>query len=233
MKKLYRNEWKYCCTSAELAAIAARLDALLPKDEHTGNGGRYAVHSLYFDDLWNTCAVATEAGYAERFKYRIRYYDQDPSFLRLERKEKLDGGCHKDSCRLTVAEFGALCRGDVAPFLFDETRPLLRRFSADVLSRHFTPRAVVDYERVAYVEPITNVRITMDCNISVSRPTEGFLAGEYLKIPLLKKELHILEVKFDGILPAYIKQCLYDSHLQQSSFSKYYLGFDKLRRMQR
>jgi len=232
MKKQYRNEWKYCCTNTELAAIAAKLDALLPKDEHTGNGGRYSVHSLYFDDIRNTCALSTEAGDASRFKYRIRYYDQDPSFLRLERKEKLDGGCHKDSCRLTQEEYAELFGGNMSPFLFDADRPVLRRFAQDALRRYFTPRVIVDYERIAYVEPIANVRITMDYNISVSGPAEGFLTGDYTRIPLMKKNQHILEVKFDEILPAYIKQCLYDCQLRQSSFSKYYLGFEKLRRMQ-
>lgn len=232
MKKQYRNEWKYCCTSAQLATISARLDALLSKDLHSGNNGTYSVHSLYFDDFKNTCAMSTEAGDARRFKYRIRYYDHDDSFLRLERKEKLNGGCHKMSCVISKAEYQALINGEVSPFLCEENRPVLQKFSVDILSRQFTPRTIVDYERAAYVEPITNVRITIDYNISVSQPSDSFLTGDYLKIPIMDKGIHILEVKFDEILPSHIKQCIYDCHLQQSSFSKYYLGFKQLRRLQ-
>ncbi|MBP3683610.1 MAG: polyphosphate polymerase domain-containing protein [Oscillospiraceae bacterium] len=231
MKKKYRNEWKYCCTNAELARIEAKLSALLEKDQHTDNQGRYHIHSLYFDDLRNTCAWATEAGEAERFKYRIRYYNDDPSFLRLERKEKRDGCGNKESCLLTRETYRALTEGDVSDYLYDSTQPLLQRFSMDILTRHFTPRLIVDYERVAYVEPTTNVRITMDYNISVSRQLDRFLTGDYLREPLMRKDLHVLEVKFDDILPAYIKQCLYESQLQQRSFSKYFLGFEKYRRM--
>lgn len=232
MKKQYRNEWKYRCSNTQLAAISARLDALMQKDQHIGNNGIYGVHSLYFDDLRNTCATSTEAGDARRFKYRIRYYDQDPSFLRLERKEKLNGGCHKMTCTLSKEEYQALILGEAFPYLYDEERPVLKRFAADMLAHHFTPRAIVDYERIAYVEPITNVRITMDYNISVSLPSDAFLTGDYLKIPITEKGLHVLEVKFDEILPSYIKQCIYDCHLLQTSFSKYHLGFETLRRLQ-
>lgn len=228
MKK-YRNEWKYCCTEAELARVEQRLMAVLARDTHAGADGKYGVHSLYFDDLTNTCARDTEAGNGLRFKYRIRYYGQNPDFLRLERKEKRYGGCHKDSCTITREEYDALVSGDVSALLYDPDRPLLRRFSADILKRRFTPKVIVDYERIAYVEPIANVRITLDTSIAVSSDCGGFLGGEYLKIPLLRKGVHVLEVKFDDILPAHIKQCVYESELQQRSFSKYNLGFEKLR----
>lgn len=229
MNKKYRNEWKYRCTKQELAQIETKLGALLQKDIHAGNGGIYRVHSLYFDDARDSCAIETEAGDAIRFKYRIRYYDDAPSFLRLERKEKLNGGCHKESCLLSQKEFYSLLSGNANLFLFDDQRTVLRRFAVDMLSRHFTPRAIIDYERVAYVEPVTNVRITMDYNIAVSNQFDLFLSGDYLKIPLQKKGEHILEVKFDEILPGYIKQGLYESQLQQCSFSKYYLGNQKLK----
>ncbi len=229
MMKKYRNEWKYSCTNAELASIEAKLGSVLPKDSHIGTNGKYGVHSLYFDDQWDTCAKETEAGDAKRFKYRIRYYDHDASFLRLERKEKLNGGCHKISCRISKEEYEKLFTGDVTDFLYSETKPLLRQFAADILARRFTPRAIVDYERVAFVEPITNVRITMDYCISASHQCDRFLQGDYLRIPLMSKDQHILEVKFDDILPGYIKQSVYENQLQQRMFSKYYFSYQIIR----
>lgn len=229
MMKKYRNEWKYSLHEAEMARVEHRIGAVLSRDAHAGGDGRYGVHSLYFDDLSNACARETEAGNGERFKYRIRYYDQNPGFLRLERKEKLYGGCFKLSCRITREEFSLLSSGDVSTLLYDEARPLLRRFAADILRRGFTPRVIVDYERIAFVEPISNVRITLDLNIAVSKEYGRFLEGDYLKVPLLSKGQHVLEVKFDDILPGYIKQSVYECNLQQRSFSKYCLGFEKLR----
>ena len=228
MKK-YRNEWKYSLHEAEMARVEHRIGAVLSRDAHAGGDGRYGVHSLYFDDLSIACARETEAGNGERFKYRIRYYDQNPGFLRLERKEKLYGGCFKLSCRITPQELAQLSSGDVSALLYDENRPLLRRFAADILRRGFTPRVIVDYERIAFVEPISNVRITLDLNIAVSKEYGRFLKGDYLKVQLLPKGQHVLEVKFDDVLPGYIKQSVYECNLQQRSFSKYCLGFEKLR----
>lgn len=231
LMKKYRNEWKYCCTDADLVRVEHRIGAVLQKDVHAGENGRYGVHSLYFDDLNNTCAMETEAGNGLRFKYRIRYYGNNPDFLRLERKEKRYGGCFKASCRITRGEFEALTAGDVSGLLYDETKPLLRRFAADILMRGFTPRVIVDYERIAYVEPIANVHITLDLNIAVSKEYGRFLNGDYLKVPLLSKGRHVLEVKFDDVFPGYLKQSVYECNLQQRSFSKYGLGFELLRSM--
>lgn len=83
---------------------------------------------------------------------------------------------------------------------------------------------IVSYEREAFVEIISNVRITMDYNISASDEIERFLKGDYLKIPVLERKKHVLEVKFDDVLPSYMKAILQSNILEQQSFSKYYLG---------
>ena len=87
----------------------------------------------------------------------------------------------------------------------------------------------MDYQRIAFVESISNVRITIDTNISVAKEYDRFLTGDYLHVPLMKSNEHVLEVKFDSILPGYIKRSIYQSSLQQQAFSKYALGYERLR----
>lgn len=101
---------------------------------------------------------------------------------------------------------------------------LLKEFCVDIVSKRFVPKIIVDYEREAFVEPISNIRITLDYNISASDEIEQFLNGNYIKIPVLKKEKHVLEVKFDDVFPSYIKAVLQSNVLVQQSFSKYFLG---------
>lgn len=101
---------------------------------------------------------------------------------------------------------------------------LLKEFCVDIVSKRFVPKIIVDYEREAFVEPISNIRITLDYNISASDEIEQFLNGNYIKTPVLKKEKHVLEVKFDDVFPSYIKAVLQSNVLVQQSFSKYYLG---------
>lgn len=223
--KIYRNEWKYICSSARMEVLEQRLAAVLERDIHSASSGNYEIHSLYFDDYQDSCAKENEAGLPRRFKYRIRYYGASPEQLRLEYKEKLYGRCHKETCVLTPEQYQEIIEGNARELFWKTEHPLLKRFCVDVMTRMFAPKAIVDYERTAYVEPIANIRITLDRNISVSGDTEHFLGGDYQKFPLLPKGQHVLEAKFDYVLPQYLKRLIPDRNgLVQTAFSKYYMG---------
>ncbi len=153
--------------------------------------------------------------------------------LHLERKEKVNGKCHKDSCPLTAEMYEDILAGRQEALFWKTESPLLRRFCADCMTRLFRPKAVIDYERVAYVEPISNVRITLDKYISASDGVGHFLDGDYQRYPVLEAGRHVLEAKFDYILPGYIRSILSDGMLIQTAFSKYYTGRMKLKNMGR
>ena len=222
--KQYRNEWKYTLDEADIAVILPRLEAAMEKDGHGDEDGRYAVHSVYFDDYTDRCARENEAGISERFKYRIRYYGNDLQTLRLERKEKTQGRCHKETARITAGQYEKLMHADAGDLFFETEDPLVRRFCAHIMTAHFTPKVIIDYERTAFIEPLTNVRITIDKNISASYDFEHFLDGDFMRFPLQKADVHVLEVKFDEILPGYLKNIVTKREFIHSAFSKYYLG---------
>ena len=232
-KKTYRNEWKYCCTVTDLEIIKNRLDAVLDRDSHSGDNGKYEIHSLYFDDYKDTCVAENAAGISERTKYRIRYYGSQCDFMKLERKEKRDNRCHKQSCMLSMEEYIKIVNDDIDELFWQTQNPLLKQFSLQCMTRKFVPKAIIDYERTAYVEEITNIRITLDENISVSDDLSHFFDGNYIRYPIQEKKQHVLEVKFDYILPNYIKHLITNRNLVQSSFSKYGLGRQKLQSMGR
>ncbi len=231
--KVYRNEWKYCCGMNELQVIGSRLDAVMDRDEYGGADGRYCIHSLYFDDYKDTGARANDLGLSERVKYRVRYYNDRSDRMRLERKEKADGRCHKESCPITAEELAMIMEGRAGEVFWRTDEPLLRRFCVRCMTGLLAPKAMIDFERRAYVEKITNIRITIDQNISAADDFEHFTDGNYLRYPLQEAGQHVLEVKFDHILPSYIKHIVTEHHLIQSSFSKYSLGRKKLQAMGR
>lgn len=228
--KQYRNEWKYIVTDANLAIIESRLKSALKLDENAANDGKYEVHSLYFDDIYDTCIRDNDHGTSKRFKYRIRYYDNNPGLIRLERKEKLSERCHKESCILSLQQFNQIINGEIEEVLWNTDDPVLSQFCVHCMTRGFAPKAIIDYERVAYVEPISNVRITLDTHLSVSNAFEHFLTGSYLRMPLQEAKRQVLEVKFDYILPSYIRHMLTSEGLVRTSLSKYSLGRKQLRR---
>lgn len=200
----------------------------MEQDIHSGLDGKYAVHSLYFDDYQDSCAADNDAGVSKRAKYRIRYYGDHSDSLQLERKEKLHGRCHKETCSLTVDQYHMILNGDAHELFWNTDQSLLRQFCTLCMTKRTVPRIMIDYERTAYVEKISNVRITLDENISASWDWQQFLTGDYLRYPIQDRGQHVLEVKFDEILPAYIPRIINGRELIQTSFSKYYLGRKRL-----
>lgn len=105
---------------------------------------------------------------------------------------------------------------------------LLKEFIVDIINKNFKPKVIIDYERNAFVETVANIRITIDTNITASYAVNDFLSGQYVKYPIQEKNYHVLEVKFDYILPSYIKNIVCSYGFNQTSFSKYYLGRKKI-----
>ena len=88
MEKNYRHEYKFLISKSAAELLRLRLPHFMRRDSHAGPTGRYTIRSLYFDDAnYNAYYEKTE-GVDNRTKYRIRLYDYDASYLRLECKEK-------------------------------------------------------------------------------------------------------------------------------------------------
>ena len=226
MKK-YRNEWKYYCSKKYLPIVEYKLSHILSLDSNSSTEGRYYIHNLYFDDYADSCAKATERGISERYKWRIRFYDNNPNYIKLERKEKNDGRCHKDSCILTKEEYMKILKKEVYDLIYDTDKKLLKLFIIDIITKGFVPRVIIDYERIAFVEPIANIRITLDTNISASYEFDKFLEQDYNSFHFINGTL--MEVKFDDILPSYIRNIIESFDFDRISFSKYYNGRKKMK----
>ncbi len=209
------------------------MSAVLNQDIHSDDDGKYKVHTLYFDDYKNSCAKENDAGVSKRFKYRIRYYGNRPECMKLECKEKISGYCHKESCLISLKEYQMIMEDRTNELIWQAEEPLLKHFCIHCMTRRFTPKIIIDYERTAYIEDISNIRITLDENISVSDDLSHFLDGDYIRYPLQEKGQHILEVKFDYIMPGYIKHIITNRKLILSSFSKYCMGRKKIQSMGR
>ena len=185
-------------------------------DSHTKESGSYVIHSLYFDDYKDMSVYTTEAGLSKRFKWRIRYYDEDLSYIVLEKKEKLNSRCHKKSTKITQDEYQKIVNSNITDILYDTNKKLIKELAKDILLYNYKPKVIIDYERIAYVEDITNVRITFDMKISASYELENFLSGDYAKFYVEPSGWNVLEVKFDDILPSHIRNIVESYCFNQS-----------------
>ena len=83
----YRHEWKHEISYADLLCIRQRLRAVAQTDPHAVNGS-YQIRSLYFDTPGDKALREKIDGVNLREKFRIRYYNLDPSVIHIEKKAR-------------------------------------------------------------------------------------------------------------------------------------------------
>ena len=218
----FRHELKYPVSAAQLQVLRNRIDNLIPLDAHVGEAGSYSIRSLYFDDIYNSCYYENENGTDPREKFRIRIYNHSTERITLECKRKERGKTLKTSCPLTVEQTRMLMEGRILPDIANQPE-VLRKLTLRMMTKGMRPVVIVEYDRIPYVYPNGNVRITMDMNVSSSTSIECFLDAQIPKRPIMPTGQHLLEVKFDEYLPDFIHHNLNLHSLTQTAYSKYYL----------
>lgn len=220
MQEAYRHELKYAIDMGTYLALRARLRPVMKPDSHALEDGSYTIHSIYFDNADDKALREKLSGTPQREKWRIRWYNDDLSFIRLEKKLKRDTLCRKLSAPLTEAECRALAGGKT-DWMAEHPAPLVRELYGKCRAQQLRPRVLVSYLREPYVYAPGNVRVTFDSRIRTSLyhrdlldGTEGICAGD-------APGHYILEVKYDAFLPDIIRLLLQCGTARQQAFSKY------------
>lgn len=225
-EKKYRHEYKYIINSGCCQILRSRLRAAMKPDTH-GENGTYRISSLYFDDVYRTAYNDKIMGLDVRKKYRIRFYNLSPEFMRLEVKEKKGDMVCKRSVPLTQEEYRLILSGD-RKFLSEPS------FSGTAGEEFFlsdrltglSPSVLVDYVREAYICAAGNVRITFDMALKTSA-TLDIIGNKPDFYNVFNGGEIVLEVKYDSFIPMYIQELLSGVVLNRESVSKFVLCTDK------
>lgn len=217
----FRHELKYEIGYADYLSMRSRLRAIMKSDCHTDTDGVYRIRSIYFDNYEDKNLREKINGYAYREKFRIRYYNDDLSFITLEKKIKKNYLCQKISVPLTKEEYELLMRGETA-WMREHPEHLIKELYAKMKYQVLRPRVLVSYKREPYIYEAGNVRVTFDSDIRTSlfkqdfaeSASEGIVAAESC-------ETMILEVKYDDFLPDVISRMIQCGNVRQQAFSKY------------
>ncbi len=215
----YRHEWKHEITYADLLSIRARLQAVAQPDPHAVDG-RYLIRSLYFDNLNDKALREKIDGVNMREKFRIRYYNGDPSkIIHLEKKSKLNGLGTKYSAPLTMAEAQSIVDGDI-DWMLKSPHSLIQELYCKMRYQGMAPKTIVDYTREPFIYGPGNVRVTFDYDIRTGLSCTDFLDPDCVTIPAGDPPI-ILEVKWDAFLPSVIRDAVQTPDRRVSAFSKY------------
>ena len=223
MNKDFRKELKYIINDKDFYIINHNLKSIIKKDKHCKNEF-YTISSIYFDTYNKTSYNQVKNGLSNRWKYRIRYYDYDDSFIKLEKKHKINGLTNKTSTTITRKQLNDIMSKKIK--ISSENGELLNEFIMKMKTELLKPIICIEYDRIPYVCKLGNVRVTLDYNI---RYTNKFtnLFNNRKKVYYLKEK--ILEVKYNELIPDYIRYRMELNHLEQISFSKFNQCIDNLK----
>ena len=216
----FRHELKHYINYSDYLAIRNRLRTIMNIDRNANDHNDYKIRSLYFDNVYDKALMEKVVGIPKRDKFRIRFYNDNHDFIRLEKKSKIRGLCLKDSEKITKEECLKIINGDIE-FLKTSGKNLFVDLYSQMKGNLMKPRTIVDYTREAYIYPIGNVRITFDKSIRTGLNSINMFDNELPTIETIDHKYIVLEVKFDEFLPQVIRDIIQVKERRATSISKY------------
>lgn len=214
----FRHEWKHEISYADMLSLRSRLSAIMQQDSHAVNG-KYKIRSLYFDNFRDKALLEKINGVNTREKFRVRFYNDDPSFILLEKKNKIHGLCSKEQAAISLEEARLIANKDIKS-LSKSKKPLINELCYKMLTERLEPKTIVNYIREPFIYAPGNVRVTLDYDIRTGLTGTDFLTLDCVMVPAGNAPV-ILEVKWDEFLPAVIRDVVQVPGTHTSAFSKY------------
>lgn len=222
MLKVLRTEKKYAITLDEYYRVKDKLGKLMAEDPHNGKDG-YLIRSLYFDTFDDSDFEEKLAGVETRRKVRLRCYGPQDSGAKLELKQKQGDLQLKRSLVLSKKDAQALAAGH-SGVLLAKKEPLALEFYGLMQTRFYRPKVVIEYRRTAYIARENDIRITLDRDICAAQACLDLFSEELQLHPVMEPFNVVMEVKYNGFLPSYVKDMIRMVNVSAVSIGKYALG---------
>ncbi len=221
----YRHEIKFIISKQMSLILKQRLALAMDVDKNSVNlDNTYFIRSLYFDDINSTAYYEKIDGVLYRKKYRIRIYNNDSSFIRLERKWKHNNMTSKDQLKISKENCINLLTNQFDNIDKDLlNNNLMKEFITDIKVFGLKPSVIVDYKRLAYTYPISEVRITFDERIKSGLYNCNLFNMNRITYDVIDNNEVVLEVKFNEVLPEHISIILQTIPMYRQAVSKFAL----------
>ncbi|MDO4340361.1 MAG: polyphosphate polymerase domain-containing protein [Eubacteriales bacterium] len=219
MNTVYRKELKFPASMYDFARVDRILALQLQRDAHCRDAP-YCVRSLYFDSLHDRDLEAGLAGMYRKGKVRLRVYAPDMSLIKLEHKLKAGSDQIKHSFTLSREQALEVMRGNFS-VLLDMKDERLNDLYLELTLGGYRPKVIVEYERLAYLYDMGDIRITYDWNVRAAQYTGQFFEEEIDGVPIQGSDSGVLEVKYNQFLPSFLKETLKSLDKLQAANSKY------------
>ncbi|MDP8240008.1 MAG: polyphosphate polymerase domain-containing protein [Candidatus Hatepunaea meridiana] len=238
MELFERKEYKYYVDIKHLESLRKRFLNNMVHDPFCQDlaENAYTVRSVYFDTRGLLFYYEKKDGLKIRKKLRIRVYgDPSPEGIAfLEIKRKYDNTVLKERSKIWLAEAPNLLNGAYLQTINKEPerkeKLALDRFIYLTKRLRLEPTTLITYEREALLGlDESNVRVTFDMNVRSHPQSNEFDIFQERDLKTLKNTLFILEIKFLGRMPIWIRRIIQEFKLRMQPISKYCNGLDAWR----
>ena len=227
-----RYELKYFLPYDQINELIQWSAPYLMPDTHAQPGSHarphYLVQSVYLDSAALRLYKEKIDGIRNRSKFRVRSYEVEPapaSPVFVEIKNRRDTQVIKERIALPLAHVAGMLfdgvRLDTLPLNNHQRKPL-ERFLYYCQILDLAPVVTVMYDRVPFTcRADTQVRLTIDTNLYYcdQRGTSALFA-QRVKVPVPLPGA-ILELKFDRLMPLWMRELVRRFDIRQQSISKY------------
>lgn len=226
---VYRHEEKFLLRYPQYTALKQLLTPVMHRDRYAGADGSYTIRSLYFDraddrDLWEKID-----GVDRRQKLRLRIYGEASDTVKLEVKNRREDGICKQTATISRGEAAGLLGGcPECRSLLEHPSPAASHAYGLLSAEGYRAKVAVIYDRQALTLPFYQIRITFDRRIRAHQRAAEFFDPQAGTVPVLPADEIILEVKYNHMLPAFLRRALSSVEAQALSVSKYQLSRELL-----
>lgn len=211
-----RYEVKYMLSLSQYEKIINVITSYLLSDIH----GKSTIQSLYYDtDNFKIIRDSIDAkSYKE--KLRLRCYNKNiDNKVFLELKKKYNGVVFKR--RISLSEDEAITYLANANAKYNDSQIAKEIDYFKKLYGSLKPKVLLLYDRMAYFDLNSDLRITFDNNIRY-RTSDFSLKNDLVGKPLFdNSKYYLMEIKTGVAMPLWLSNILNENKIYPCSFSKY------------
>lgn len=233
-----RYELKYLITEDVAQRIRDFIMCYLNMDENSVGKPNfsYPVHSLYLDSKNLEIYWRTVNGDKNRFKLRVRYYDDKPGtpiFFEIKRRmkdiiQKQRGGIHHHSVPKILA--GQFPIAEDLTSQNPKSVGAIQQFQTLMTQLHAFPMTHIFYMREAYVSDNDEVRITLDRSVLIEPNPSGKIKVQMTNPVHAYRGFVILELKYTNRFPNWFRELVRVADTMQTGAAKYVSGINLIGR---
>lgn len=191
----YPNQMRYQITPSDYSALRARLTSSV--QEESGENVHRMLFASYRSRMIASHTEEALAGDREDPAFSLCYFDNDPTYLLLERRWNRE----TDRAMVTEAECRALLAGDT-DWLLESRNPLLQDFHDSITRRMLLPRVLLSYHRETYALEGRELWVALDTGIRASLQHMDFLDPELLARDTAgQEERMLMEISYSSAIP--------------------------------